>query len=133
MRVLWLMPLLVLAACTSVSPAGVDARLGQWYGQPVERLLDKWGVPDRVEQLEPGRSWLVYQNRKRGSGPHVGLGVGAGSGNVFGSVSTLLYAGPDSCTRQVESRNGRVSKIRWQGDAKLCWELSPAPAAQGGQ
>ncbi|MED5525549.1 MAG: hypothetical protein VX447_12465 [Pseudomonadota bacterium] len=117
-----------LGACTSVPPEGVDARMHQWQGYSAEALMDKWGVPAQTNKVE-GQDWLIYRDTKTGSKPSIGIGLGGGSGNVFGSLGTVFGGGPsvDGCTRQVVVVDGKVSQIRWQGDPKLCWELTPSP------
>ncbi|EKE76670.1 hypothetical protein B3C1_03715 [Gallaecimonas xiamenensis 3-C-1] len=122
------LPVLALAACTSVPPEGVDARMQRWQGYPVEALMDKWGVPAQTTKVE-GQDWLIYRDSRSSSKPSIGVGVGGGSGNVFGSIGTVFGGGrsSDGCTRQVVVADGKVAQIRWQGDPKLCWELTPVP------
>ncbi|WP_115718755.1 hypothetical protein [Gallaecimonas mangrovi] len=125
--------LLCLGGCASVPPAKVDARMAMWQGVSAEALMDKWGVPSQTTKVE-GQDWLVYRNTQTSAKPTIGLGVGGGSGNVFGSLGTTLGGGPSTtgCTRQVVIGNdGKVSRIRWQGDPKLCWKLTPEPTAAG--
>ncbi|MBI2381595.1 MAG: hypothetical protein HYV16_12670 [Gammaproteobacteria bacterium] len=136
MRVLLGVVSLGLTACASVQPAHVDARMQAWEGVHIETLMDAWGPPDR-EYEAAGRQFFSWssQRRERGGGPTMGVGVGGGGGHVGVSVGTLFGLGGGGggvCTRSAElDQDGRVVRLRWNGDPDYCDKLTPRRTSGG--
>jgi len=83
---------LLIAACGSYSDV-----LRTWEGQPVERLIEKWGYPESVLELPKGHKVYAYHWK-------------AGQVDQWGRIQDR------GCRAWMETdENGIIVKWRWQG------------------
>jgi len=129
MRIIFLILLFSLTACSSVPIQQLNDRLQTWKQSDINQIIKYWGVPSKKKEIN-GRfyaEWLNKESTPNNTAVSIGTGTRSRNTSIGLGLTLFDFGGTDDvCSRTVSyNEDGSIIEINWKGTKDFCYEITP--------